>query len=171
MALEDVHQDIDAIDDQLAALLVRRQQLTMQAADRKHDTLAAHPIGERQRISSGSPFEATIGFSRAILCGARVLVSGTGPVWPDGTCPDDVGLQARRCFEIIEQALAAAGAGLRDVVRTRMFLTDPAASEPVSAVHGELFGATRPAATMVIVAALLDDRWKVEIEAEAELPA
>ncbi|ORA84553.1 hypothetical protein BST29_06055 [Mycobacterium malmoense] len=143
----------------------------MQAADGEHHTPEAHPIGERRRIGSGSPFEATIGFSRAIRCGTRVLVSGTGPVWPDGTCPDDAGLQARRCFEIIERSLAAAGARLDDVVRTRMFVTDPAAAEPVSAVHGELFGAIRPAATMVIVAGLLDDRWKVEIEAEAELPA
>jgi enamine deaminase RidA (YjgF/YER057c/UK114 family) len=171
MPPEGVRQDIDAIDDQLAALLVRRQQLMVQAENREQRTLTAHPIGERQRISSGSPYETTIGFSRAIRCGARVLVSGTGPIWPDGTCPDDADLQARRCFEIIEQALAAAGAGLRDVVRTRMFLTDPAAAEPVSAVHGELFGAIQPAATMVIVAGLLDDRWKVEIEAEAELSA
>lgn len=100
-----------------------------------------------------------------------MLVSGTGPVWPDGTCPDDADLQARRCLEIIEQALAGAGAGLRDVVRTRMFLTDPDVAESVSAVHGELLGAIRPPATMVIVAGLLDDRSKVEIEAEAELSA
>jgi len=133
--------------------------------------VSEYPISERQRISSGSTQEATIGFSRAIRCSTRVLVSGTGPVWPDGTCPDDADLQARRCFEIIEQALAGAGAGLRDVVRTRMFLTDPDVAESVSAVHGELLGAIRPAATMVIVAGLLDDRSKVEIEAEAELSA
>lgn len=132
-----------------------------------HQTL---PTNARQRISSESPFEATIGFSRAIRCGTRILVSGTGPVWPDGTCPNDAGAQTRRCFEIIEDALADAGAGLDNVVRTRMFITTRAVAEPVGQVHGELFGSTRPAATLVIVAGLLDPRWKVEIEAEAELP-
>lgn len=119
------------------------------------------------RVSSGSPFEATIGFSRAVRVGDRVLVSGTAPVWPDGSCPSDASTQARRCFEIIEAALAQAGAGLTEMVRTRVFLTDVADAEAVGAVHGELFGTVRPAATMVVVAALLDPRWKVEIEAEA----
>jgi enamine deaminase RidA (YjgF/YER057c/UK114 family) len=121
------------------------------------------------RIGSGSPYESTIGFSRAIRVGTRVLVSGTGPVWPDGSCPDDAGVQARRCFEIIEQALAGFGVNLGDVVRTRMFITDRAFADAVSMVHGELFAETRPAATMVVVAGLLDRRWKVEIEAEAEV--
>lgn len=124
-------------------------------------------MGERQRITSGSPFEARIGFSRALRVDDRVWVSGTGPVWPEGSCPDDAGAQARRCFEIILAALAEAGAGAEDVVRTRMFLTSAADAEAVSAVHGELFGAVRPAATMVVIAGLLDARWKVEIEAEA----
>lgn len=131
----------------------------------------SQPVGDRRtRISSGSPFEETIGFSRAIRSGARVLVSGTGPVWPDRSCPDDAGAQARRCFEIIGRALNEAGVGLSDVLRTRMFVTDLAASEQVGVVHGELFGAVRPAATMVVVAGLLDPRWKVEIEVEAEVP-
>ena len=121
----------------------------------------------RQRIGSGSPFEPTIGFSRAVRVGDRVLVSGTAPVFPDGSCPDDVAVQARRCFTIIEAALAEAGATPGDVVRTRMFLVDPADADAVGAVHGEFFGDTRPAATMVAVSALLDPRWKVEIEAEA----
>ena len=77
-------------------------------------------MSDRQRIASGSPFEATIGFSRAVRAGERVVVSGTAPVWPDGSCPADAGVQARRCFEIIEAALAEAGATLDDVVRTRM---------------------------------------------------
>lgn len=124
-------------------------------------------VSRRQQITSGSPFEATIGFSRAVRVGDRVVVSGTGPIWPDGSCPEDVGTQARRCFEIIADALSAAGAELADVVRTRMYLVEPAAAEPVSAVHGELFADIRPAATMVVVAGLLDSRWKVEIEAEA----
>jgi enamine deaminase RidA (YjgF/YER057c/UK114 family) len=127
-------------------------------------------VSERQRISSGSPFEATIGFSRAVRVGDRVLVSGTGPVWPDGRCPHDAGVQARRCFEIIAGALDEAGATLSDVVRTRMYLTSAADADAVSAVHGELFGAVRPAATMVIVAGLLVAAWRVEIEAEAVLP-
>jgi enamine deaminase RidA (YjgF/YER057c/UK114 family) len=128
------------------------------------------PIRSRTRISSGSPFEPTIGFSRAVRDGRRVLVSGTTPVVPDGSCPDDVALQARRCFAIIEAALGAAGASFADVVRTRMFVTDPGYGAAVGAVHGEVFGTIRPAATMVAVAALLLPRWKVEIEAEAELP-
>ena len=122
---------------------------------------------ERQRISSGSPFEATIGFSRALRIGDRVLVSGTAPVWADGSCPDDAEAQAIRCFEIIVAALEEAGAAAADVVRTRIYLTDPADGEAVGRAHGEVFGAVRPAATMVAVSALLDPRWKVEIEAEA----
>ena len=121
----------------------------------------------RQRVSSGSPFESSIGFSRAVRVGDRVLVSGTAPVFPDGSCPDDVALQARRCFAIIEEALTTAGAAVTDVVRTRMFLTDPTDAEAVGTVHGEVFGEVRPAATMVAAGALLDPRWKVEIEAEA----
>ena len=97
-------------------------------------------MGERQRITSGSPFESTIGFSRALRVDDRVWVSGTGPVWPDNSCPDDPGAQARRCFEIVLAALAEAGAGAEDVVRTRMFLTSAADADAVSAVHGELFG-------------------------------
>jgi enamine deaminase RidA (YjgF/YER057c/UK114 family) len=88
-------------------------------------------------------------------------------VWADGTCPDDAGLQARRCFDIILAALAEAGATLDDVVRTRMFLTSADDAEAVSAVHGELFSRVLPAATMVVVAALLDPRWKIEIEVDA----
>ena len=124
---------------------------------------------ERRRIASGSPYEPVIGFSRAVLVGDRVLVSGTGPVWPDGSCPDDAGAQARRCLEIITTALAEAGATADDVVRTRMFLTAVADADAVGEAHGEVFGHVRPAATMVVVAALLDPRWRVEIEAEAVL--
>jgi enamine deaminase RidA (YjgF/YER057c/UK114 family) len=126
-------------------------------------------VTDRVRISSGSPFEPTIGFSRAVRVGQRVLVSGTAPVWPDGSCPADATLQARRCFEIIAAALAEAGAALSDVVRTRMFITSPGVATKVGAVHGEVLGDVRPAATMVVVAALLDPRWVVEIEAEAVL--
>jgi enamine deaminase RidA (YjgF/YER057c/UK114 family) len=124
-------------------------------------------MAERQLISSGSPFEPTIGFSRAVRVGDRVMVAGTGPVWPDGSCPDDAGVQARRCLEIIIDALAAAGAQPGDVVRTRMFLTSVDDGDAVGAAHGEVFGEHRPAATMVVISALLDPRWRVEIEAEA----
>jgi enamine deaminase RidA (YjgF/YER057c/UK114 family) len=127
-------------------------------------------MGERRHILSGSPFEPTIGFSRAVRVGDRVVVSGTGPVMPAGPCPDGAGPQARRCFEIIEAALAEAGASLDDVVRTRMYVTSAGDGDAVGAVHGEILGHVRPAATMVVVAGLLDPAWKVEIEAEAVLP-
>jgi enamine deaminase RidA (YjgF/YER057c/UK114 family) len=122
---------------------------------------------ERRRISSGSPFEPTIGFSRAVRVGDRVLVSGTAPVWPDGSCDPDPEVQAARCLEIIGAALEEAGADLRQVVRTRMFLTDRADVDAVSRAHGAIFTDVRPASTMVLVAGLIDPRWKVEIEAEA----
>ena len=121
----------------------------------------------RVRVSSGSPFEATIGFSRAVRAGDRIVVSGTAPVWPDGSCPAEAAAQARRCCEIILAALAEAGAGPEAVVRTRIYLTSAGDAAEVGAVHAEMFGAARPAATMVVVAALLDPRWRVEIEAEA----
>jgi len=126
-------------------------------------------VAERGRASSGSPFEPVIGFSRAARAGSRVLVSGTGAVWPDGTCDPSAEVQARRCFEIAEAALRELGAGLSDVVRTRMYLLDSADWEAVGRVHGELFADVRPAATMIVVAGLLDARWRVEIEVEAEI--
>jgi enamine deaminase RidA (YjgF/YER057c/UK114 family) len=120
------------------------------------------------RASSGSPFEASIGFSRAIRAGDRILVSGTAPVGADD---GDAYAQAKRCFEIIAQALEQLGATMNDVVRTRMFITDASHAGDVGRAHGELFGDVRPAATMVVVAGLLDPRWKVEIEAEALRPS
>jgi enamine deaminase RidA (YjgF/YER057c/UK114 family) len=121
----------------------------------------------RQLVSSGSPYEPTIGFSRAVRVGSRVLVSGTAPIWPDGSCDPDAEAQARRCFDIIISALRESGAGPEHVVRTRMFLTSAADADSVGRAHGAVFGKIRPAATMVVVSALLDPRWKVEIEAEA----
>src|SRR5438105_8213483 len=111
---------------------------------------------DRQLVSSGSPFESAIGFSRALRVGPHVFVSGTAPVWPDGSCDPDPATQTRRCLEIVLAALAEAGAGAGDVVRTRMFLTNPSDVDAISSVHGEVFGEVRPAATMVVVAALLD---------------
>jgi enamine deaminase RidA (YjgF/YER057c/UK114 family) len=122
---------------------------------------------ERQRIASGSPFEASVGFSRAVRVGDRVIVSGTAPIWPDGSCDPDPEVQAARCLEIIGEALREAEAGFDDVVRTRMFIADAADSEAVGRAHAAVFGEVRPAASMVVVAGLLDPRWKVEIEAEA----
>ena len=123
----------------------------------------------RRRIASGSPFEPTIGFSRALRVGERVLVSGTAPIGEDRSVDPDPGAQMRRCLQIALAALAEAGGGPGDVVRTRTYLVDRADAEAVGAVHGEVFGAIRPASTMIVVAALLDPRWKVEIELEAEL--
>ena len=126
---------------------------------------------ERRRVVSGSPYEPVVGFSRAVRVGDRVLVSGTAPVWPDGSCHPDPAVQARRCLEIVDAALREAGATVADVVRTRTYLVARSDWEAVGRVHGEVFGAARPASTMVVVAGLLDPRWRVEIEAEAIAPA
>ena len=124
-----------------------------------------------KRISSGSPFEGRIGFSRAARVGDRVLVSGTAPVWPDGSCDPDPEVQAARCIEIIAEALEEAGAALADVVRSRQFIGSPEDAEAVGRAHAAAFAASGPASTMVVVAALLDPRWRVEIEAEAVIGA
>ena len=126
----------------------------------------------RRRISSGSPFEAEIGFSRAVVAERQVHVSGTAPVMPDGGAPPpDAYAQAHRCLEIIGAALAEAGAGLGDVVRTRTFLVRAADWRDVGRAHGEVFADVRPASTMVVVKELLDPAWLVEIEADAVVPA
>jgi len=125
----------------------------------------------RRLVSSGSPFEPTIGFSRAVRDGRQVFVAGTCAVMPDGGEPPPGPYdQAKRCLEIIVAALAEAGARPEHVVRTRTFLVDAADWEAVGRAHGEIFGDVRPASTMVVVSALLDPRWLVEIEADALLP-
>ena len=121
----------------------------------------------RQHARSGSPFEDTIGFSRAVRVGDTVAVSGTAPVWPDGHVDPDPAVQARRCWEIALEALAELGGGPADVVRTRQYVVDASDADAVGAVHGEAFGEVRPASTMVVVAGLLDPRWKVEVELDA----
>jgi len=121
----------------------------------------------RQLISSGSPWELTVGYSRAVRVGERVFVDGTAPEFDDGSCPADAGEQATRCLDIIGMALADAGSSSADVVRTRISLIDAADSEAVGRVHGQIFPDIRPANTTVVVAALLDEKWKVEIEVEA----
>lgn len=124
----------------------------------------------RATHSSGSPFEASIGFSRAVRVGTRILVSGTAPVEPDGSStPGDAEAQADRCLQVIVQAVEALGGTAADVVRTRMFLVDPADAAAVGRAHGRVFGQIRPASTMLAGAVLLRPEWRVEIEAEAEL--
>ena len=135
--------------------------------ERALEVLDAQP--GRRRIASGSPYEARIGFSRAVRVGDRVLVSGTGPVMPDGGCPESTADQARRCWEIVQTALAEAGASMADVVRTRTLLTPAADAEGAMTAHGEAFADVRPASTMLVVHALLDSRWTVEVEAEAQV--
>jgi enamine deaminase RidA (YjgF/YER057c/UK114 family) len=121
----------------------------------------------RQHISSSSPLEPTIGFSRAVRHERQVFVSATAAIWPDGHVDADAAAQARRCLTIIEDALREAGATLRDVVRTRVFLADAADGPAVAEVHGEAFGDIRPACGFIVVRGFLDPRWLVEIEADA----
>ena len=122
----------------------------------------------RQNISGGSPYEPIIGFSRAVRVGNIVHLAGTGPVGADN---EDAAGQTRRIFAIAQEALAKAGASLDHVVRTRMYLTHAEDWEAVGRVHGEFFGNVRPAATMVVVATLLNPAWRIEIEMEAVIPA
>lgn len=123
----------------------------------------------RQNVSSGSPFETRFGFSRAVRMDDRILVAGTAPIWPDDFVDPDPKVQATRCLDVMLKALDEAGGSPNDVVRTRMFITDEAYAEAVGEAHGEVFSSIRPAATMVVVAGLLDERWKVEMELEAVL--
>ncbi|MBD0329270.1 MAG: RidA family protein [Thermoleophilia bacterium] len=122
----------------------------------------------RLLVSSRSPYEPVAGFSRAVRAGRHVSVAGTAPVMADGGDPPaDAYGQARRCLEIILGALAEAGARPQDVVRTRMFATSAGDWPEIARAHGEVFAAVRPASTFVVVAGLLDPRWRVELEADA----
>jgi enamine deaminase RidA (YjgF/YER057c/UK114 family) len=124
-------------------------------------------MSERQNFPGTSPYEPVIGFSRAVRVGRHVMVSGTGPV---GCDDHDVAGQADQCLTLIAAALKSVGTSFEHVVRTRIYLTSAADWEAVGRVHGKFFSIVRPAATMVVVAALLDPRWKVEIEADALIP-
>ena len=127
-------------------------------------------MAERRLISSGAAFEERVGYSRAVVDGKHVFVSGTAPIMPDGAEPPiDAYSQARRCLEIIGRALEEAGAGFEHVVRTRIYVTNPDLIGDVGRAHAEVFGDIRPATTGVVVE-LLDPRWLVEIEADAILP-
>jgi enamine deaminase RidA (YjgF/YER057c/UK114 family) len=121
----------------------------------------------RQNFSGGSPFEPIIGFSRAVRVGNAVHLAGTGPVGADD---EDAAGQTRRVFAIAAEALAKAGSSLDQVVRTRMYLTRVEDWEAVGRVHGEFFSEVRPAATMVVVARLLNPAWRIEIEMDAVIP-
>jgi enamine deaminase RidA (YjgF/YER057c/UK114 family) len=123
----------------------------------------------RLNISSGSPFEPRIGFSRAVRIGRYIAVSGTAPLGPDGKTVSigDAAGQARRCLAIISAALAQAGASMRDVIRTRTLLTRIEDWEAVGAVHGEFFGEIRPATTVMQVSRFINPDWLVEFEVDA----
>jgi enamine deaminase RidA (YjgF/YER057c/UK114 family) len=118
----------------------------------------------RQNFPGTSPYEAVIGFSRAVRAGNAIHVSGTGPVGADDA---DAETQTRHVLAILRAILAKAGARMEDVVRTRMYLTHAEDWEAVGRAHGEVFGSIRPAATMIVVAKLLNPAWRVEIEADA----
>ena len=124
----------------------------------------------RFHARSASPYEGTIGFSRAVRLGDRIVVAGTAPIAADGSpVTGDAYTQAHRCFEIIVAAIEELGGTAADVIRTRMFLTDADDWQEVGRAHGDFFRGTDPAATMVVVKELLDPGWRVEIEAEAQL--
>ena len=123
--------------------------------------------GGRKRASSGSAWEPKVGYSRAVRVGNTIAITGTVGVNADGTFPKTVAEQTRRALQIIQAAIEALGGKIEDVVRTRMFVTDISQWEAVGAVHGEVFGAIRPATTMVEVAKLIDAAAFVEIEADA----
>jgi enamine deaminase RidA (YjgF/YER057c/UK114 family) len=122
---------------------------------------------DRRHARSGSPYEDSIGFSRAVRVGNTVSVSGTAPVWPDGEVDPDPAVQARRCWEIALAALDELDGRRQDVIRTRQYVVTADVADAVGAVHGQVFGAVRPASTLVVVAGLLDPRWLVEVELDA----
>ncbi|HVH51410.1 MAG TPA: RidA family protein [Gaiellaceae bacterium] len=122
---------------------------------------------ERRIVRAVSPYAAMVGYSRAVREGRHVYVGGTAPIGCDSTDPYE---QAKRCLEIIADALAEVGAQPKDVVRTRVYLVDPADWEAVGRAHGEMFGDVLPASAMLVIAGLLDPAWRVEIEADAVVP-
>lgn len=127
----------------------------------------AEPEDGRQRIPPLSPFEEEAGFTRALRVGERIVVSGTVGVEADSSVAEDAGAQADRCFALIAGHIADLGGSMADVVRVRMFVTDIANADAVTAAFTRALGHVRPTGTLVAIAALYDPRWKVEIEAEA----
>ena len=129
-----------------------------------------HDVGmdtTRSLASSKSPYESTVGFSRAVRVGPWIAVSGTAPINADGHVSLDPAQQTRRCWEIALGALAELGGSPEDVIRTRHFITDDDVIDAVTSVHGEIFGQIRPASSIMRVAGLVDHRWKVEVELDA----
>ena len=126
-------------------------------------------MSTRKNIHAGAPWESRVGYCRAVRTGPHVMVSGTAPVTDEGGvyAPGDAYLQAKRCIDIIAGALEEAGAGLQDVVRTRMYVTDISLWPAIGKAHQEAFGDVHPATTMVEVSQLVDPAMLVEIEAEA----
>ena len=127
---------------------------------------------ERKLISSGSPFEPKVGFSRAVRVGPHIAVSGTAPIAPGGgvASPGDLYGQTLRCLAIIEKAVNDAGGRREHIVRTRVFLKDMAIWEQAARAHGEFFKDIRPASTMIQIVQAIDPAWLVEIEADAIVP-
>ncbi len=123
----------------------------------------------RQLISSGSPFEGEIGFSRAVRHGDRIEVSGTAPIKDGKTAGSDAYTQTKAALEIIVKAVEQAGGEAKDIIRTRIFLTDMSLWKDAARAHGEIFGDIRPASSFIGTSALINPEWLVEIEASAQL--
>ena len=144
--------------------LLQKIELQSSGVRKEHRTY----MSNRKKFKSGSRYEAEYGFSRAIQVGERLLVAGTAPIPdPGAEVAETAYRQMLRCGQIIVAALEQAGASPADVVRTRMFLTDAGDADEVGRAHREVFGEAGPAATMVVVASLIDPTWKVEVEVEA----
>jgi enamine deaminase RidA (YjgF/YER057c/UK114 family) len=125
---------------------------------------------ERRRIAGHAPMEPVVGYSRAVVAGRHVYVSGTAPIPADGSEPPAGAYeQTKLCLEIVREALEHAGAGLNDVVRTRMYAVDKDTFDEIGRAHGEVFGEIRPATAWIGVSHLGDPRWRIEIEADAIL--
>ena len=128
-------------------------------------------MNERRRHTSASPYEERYGFSRAVRVGNHIHVAGTAPIGPDGrTVEGDAHAQTLRCLEVGVAAIEALGGSAKDVVRTRMYIVDPVDADAVGRAHREVLDEARPAATMVVVAALLDPVWRIELELDAVVP-
>lgn len=125
----------------------------------------------RINISSDSPFESDIGFSRAVRIGNQIAVAGTAPILEDGSTatPGDVYQQTKRCLQITEQAIESAGGRLEDVIRTRIYLKDVSCWQEAAKAHGEFFTNIRPACTFLVVSGFIDAEWLVETEADCVL--
>jgi len=126
---------------------------------------------ERRAIAGHSPLEPVVGYSRAVVAGGVVYIAGTAPIPKQGDPPEGAYEQARLCLEIVGGVLAEAGSSFADVVRTRVYLTSVDDWREVGRAHGEVFAKIRPASSMLVVAGLLDPRWRVEIEADAVVGA